>query len=138
MNPFSKYQTFLQRFLAAIIDGLIFMPFIIVDNYLHKYDASNLVFLGWMLLNTIAWSLYSIIGHGKYGQTISKKVMDIKVLDLDEMHVIGYKRAFLRESFWIVASLIVIAYCVYVMITDPEEDVILRSTLFETYMDLIT
>jgi uncharacterized RDD family membrane protein YckC len=54
--------------------------------------------------------LYVIIGHGKYGQTIGKRLMNIKVFDINEQNIIGYKRAFFREAVWFFANTILIAY----------------------------
>ena len=51
-----------------------------------------------------------MIGHGKYGQTIGKIAMDIQVLDINEMNLIGYRRAFVRESIWVVLNIVFIIY----------------------------
>lgn len=112
MNILGKYRTFGQRLLAGLIDGLIFIPFSLLDNYFHDVE-NNIVFISWQFISMITLTLYLVIGHGKYGQTLGKKVMDIKVLDLDEINLIGYKRAFLRESIWVLANTSWIIYYIY-------------------------
>lgn len=113
MTRIHKYNTFGKRFVAALIDGLIFIPFSILDNRFEHTDNKTL-FIGWTLFHTICWTLYVVIGHGKYGQTIGKRLMDIKVFDINERSLIGYKNAFLRESVWVFA---VIAGIIYLTIS---------------------
>jgi uncharacterized RDD family membrane protein YckC len=95
--------------LANIIDGLIFLPLSIVGSQVTNTNDKS-TFIGWNLFASICWLLYSVIGHGRYGQTIGKRVMAIKVLDLDENNLIGYKRAFFRESIWFFSVIIGLAY----------------------------
>jgi uncharacterized RDD family membrane protein YckC len=99
-----KYKTFVQRLFAAIIDALVFLPFIIFEQVVPVTEDKWL-YIGYNLTNTICWTLYCVIGVGKYGQTIGKKQMKIKVLSLNEKKLIGYKRAFLREAVWFFVSI---------------------------------
>lgn len=93
----NKYNTFLQRLVAPFIDALVFIPFIIFEQ-VYAVTEDKWLYIGYNLVYSICWTLYSVIGVGKYGQTIGKKVMKIKVFSLDEKSLIGYKRAFFRES----------------------------------------
>lgn len=88
----------------------MFIPYSIVEGFLENSElkvqiASDLGF-------TLLWTLYVVIGHGKYGQTLGKKAMKIKVLDISEEKLIGYKRAFLRE---LVAFLVSVSVSLYLM-----------------------
>lgn len=111
-----KYSTFGNRFLAGLIDGLLFLPLTLVAGYVIMNDRitawSDLAF------NCI-WMIYVVVGHGKYGQTIGKKLMNIKVLDKGEEKVIGYTRAFYRESIWFFLSVAAILYIVFAV--DPAD-----------------
>ena len=109
MSPTNKYNTFGKRFVAGLIDYLIFIPFTILDKKFEDTDNKT-IFIGWALFYTICWTLYVVIGHGKYGQTIGKRLMNIKVFDLNEKTLIGYKKAFLRESVWFFAIVAAIIY----------------------------
>jgi uncharacterized RDD family membrane protein YckC len=97
----NKYNTFWKRFFAGIIDGLVFFPFIIVEIIFPGINNT----WSYNLLYLVCWTLYLVIGHGKYGQTVGKRIMKIKVFDLDEKNIIGYKRAFFRESVWFFVSI---------------------------------
>jgi uncharacterized RDD family membrane protein YckC len=92
-----KYRTVGKRFFAAIIDGLLFIPFTIINSTLmHQVDLKTLTIIN--VVESIIWTLYIVIAHGKYGHTVGKKSMKLKVLDLSEENLIGYWRAFLREA----------------------------------------
>jgi len=124
-----KYQTFWHRLFAGIIDWLVFLPYGIVsamiptDSEMKIYIAADLVF-------TLLWTLYVVIGHGKYGQTLGKKAMRIKVYDISEQKLIGYQRAFLRES---ISFFISIAWSIYFFITvgDLNKKELITSGNFE-------
>jgi uncharacterized RDD family membrane protein YckC len=90
--------------MAGIIDGLVFLPLpIILGIFIDTSD--KWMFLGGELFYNVCWMVYYVVGHGKYGQTLGKKMMGIKVFNLDERTVIGYKKAFLRESVWLLVTL---------------------------------
>ncbi len=100
----NKYKTFWQRLFASIVDWLVFIPFIIFEQVVPVMD-NKWLYIGYNLTYTICWTLYSVIGVGKYGQTIGKKQMKIKIFSLDEKKLIGYKRAFFREAVWFFVSI---------------------------------
>lgn len=104
----SKYHTFWNRLFAGLIDGLIFSSLTLADDYL---DLSNkFIFVIWTIINAALGITYSVYFHGRYGQTIGKIALNIKVVDVDENSKIGYKRALYRESIWIAIELITIIY----------------------------
>jgi uncharacterized RDD family membrane protein YckC len=137
MNDFTKYKTFWQRFVAGIIDGLVFIPLMIADYFIYQEDNITL-FIAWRLINTFCWMTYIVIGHGKYGQTLGKKVMRIKVLDIDEQKMIGYSRAFFRESVWLIAEISGIIYLIYLSSATTVTDRELIKVIYEDYMSFTT
>ena len=113
--PLPKYQTITKRVIAGFIDGLVFYPFSFIIEYLSKdeygnFDEFNNAVIWWTFLQTLLWAIYVVVGHGKFGQTLGKKAMGIKVLDLDEIHTIRYKRACYRESVWIITQIVGFIY----------------------------
>ena len=112
MTVLPKYRTFAKRIIAGIIDGFVFIPLDFAGSYLLD-EFGNTFNTSWTLFQTIIWTLYVVIGHGKYGQTLGKKAMAVKVLDLDEKNLIGYKRAFIRESVWFVVSILGAIYLLF-------------------------
>lgn len=98
-----RYDTFIQRLAAAIIDGIIFAVVTFVLDIFWFSDTPP-------LLRSISYDalaiVYSVYAHGRYGQTIGKWASDIKVVQYrDETKCIGLQAAFMRDIVWI-ASLV--------------------------------
>jgi uncharacterized RDD family membrane protein YckC len=109
-----KYETIGKRVVAFLIDNLLLLlPSVMIMRnafdfqdpfrYIPLYNASG-------VLLTIIGVLYYVIAHYKYGQTIGKKITNIKVIDLSESHGITIKQAVLR-------SLVPIIFAVLGLIT---------------------
>ena len=136
INP-DKYNTFWKRLLAGLVDTIIFIPFMIGDFFINQSD-NIILFISWRLISIICWMTYIVIGHGKYGQTIGKKVMQIKVLDIDEEKTIGYLRAFIRESVWTIAEILGMSYLAYAAYTTKVNNKELIKLVYEDYMSYTT
>jgi len=116
-----QYKTFAPRFGAALIDSIFFVPL-----YLFLEEITGPVLL-WEIFTDILWCAYSIGFHGKYGQTLGKMIMKIKVVEhLNEENYIGYKKAALREIGGII--LIVIDYILRSCI-NSEDNYLITSIL---------
>jgi uncharacterized RDD family membrane protein YckC len=74
------YGTFWERFLAAIIDGLILS----IPNMLLKYMYGNTSFIYAAILG---WLYYAIQESGNNQATIGKKAMGLKVTDTDRQRI---------------------------------------------------
>jgi uncharacterized RDD family membrane protein YckC len=129
----AKYQTFWKRFFAGLFDGLLFIPvFLIAENFIAT--DNKWAFIGIEFFSTVCWLMYTIIGHGRYGQTLGKKLMGIKVLDIGEKTVIGCKRAFFRESIWFCVSIAGLIYLVYT----SRNATFIDEQMAETYDSIVT
>ena len=148
MNIKPKYQTFVKRVIANFIDGLVFIPINFIGDYFTEMFGRSFI-IPWAFADTLICTAYYVIGHGKYGQSFGKKAMAIKVLDIDEKNVIGFKRAFIRESVWFFVSLIGIFYFFYIerktdnavldlFQTSSIEDFITYTTLAWFLLELVT
>lgn len=104
-----KYQTFWRRNFAANVDFLIFFPLVLVA-FTYERSGDRTAYLIFTSLHVILFTAYMVICHGRFGHTIGKKLIGIKVLDKNEQDLIGVKRAFLRESPWFLAQLIGIIF----------------------------
>jgi uncharacterized RDD family membrane protein YckC len=110
----NKYNTFWRRLIAVVIDSLILWPIAFIDGYVE--DSANKVFftIGELLLSAI-YLTYFIFLHGKYGQTAGKKIMNIKVVDINESSLLGIRRALLRELPWLLSNIIIFTYLLIVV-----------------------
>lgn len=80
---------FWRRFLATLVDALLIttcsLPFIAVDITVYK------------IVNLLAQVVYyTVLEGGPEGQTVGKKALGIRVIDLTTGEPIGYGRAFIR------------------------------------------
>ncbi|HJV20527.1 MAG TPA: RDD family protein [Sediminibacterium sp.] len=128
MTSTCKYNIFGKRFLAGLIDSLIFIPFSMLDNKFEE-TGNKALFICWILFHTVCWTLYVVIGHSIYGQTIGKRLMGIKVFNVNEKDLISYEHAFLRESVYFFT---VIAGVIYLTI-NTSKVLILNEEIKDTY-----
>ncbi len=99
------YWTGLERLVAAIIDAIVLaLPFVVIAANTRLLSESIDRTLG--IVNTFIPLIYSVFMHYRYGQTIGKMVMKVKVVDLSGNKSISLKQAVLRDSIWIVLQLL--------------------------------
>jgi hypothetical protein len=63
--------------------------------------------------------------------------MDVKVMDVNEKDVIGYRRAFIRECVWFFAQMAGIVYLI-VSTTESVEPIAIHETYYKSIVGLIT
>ena len=82
-----KFQTLGPRFAALFIDGIIMIPFnslaAMSTDLIRTHNVPKVSFILTNLFTLIP-VIYAILLHAKYGQTLGKKVMKVKVLDISE------------------------------------------------------
>jgi len=93
----TKYSTFWPRFWASLIDGLLFAAILYIECLLFgvEYDSKDR-FL--QALNGLQFSLYAIVMHGMFGQTLGKMLTQVKVLNNETEDKINLLQALRRES----------------------------------------
>ena len=91
-----RFDTFWERFWAIAIDGFILnivlqipqffsFPFFSTSGIILAIVVSNLPYV------------YAVLMLGKYGQTIGKMIMKVKVVDNTTEDSINYSQSFMRE-----------------------------------------
>ena len=63
----------------------------LIESDITLWFASSAIY-------SLAWIFYYVFFPGKYEVTLGKWVMKLKIYDLDEKSLIGYKRSFFRVS----------------------------------------
>lgn len=58
-----RYATFGPRFVAGIIDGLVFLPVTFFDNYMSSPSRGPVVLIAWALFSYPAYWVYSVSLH---------------------------------------------------------------------------
>lgn len=103
----NKYKTFGNRFLAGLIDSfLLIIMLVILNPWLYSTQLPKAIYILHFIINSTAYYFYSVLMHGRYGQTVGKMLCNVKVIDKSEKHPITYKQAFLRDSVAIIIGLI--------------------------------
>ena len=98
-----KYATFWQRFAAARIDFFVLLPFTLIQSWLGS--ASKTAALVLVLPMTSAYLGYTIYCHGRFGQTVGKYAMGIRVLRTTGERL-GWREAWLRSSIDVAFSVL--------------------------------
>ena len=99
-----KYRTGLKRLWAAIVDGIVFMPFLLIEQWMYKTTDNTSTLFAWATFVSFAPLFYSIVLHYKNGQTIGKWVAEVKVLDISEASKLTLRQAIYRDSFYLVVA----------------------------------
>ena len=89
------YSTFGQRLAAYIIDFFVLLPLLLLHMWVGNSSKSSALFFT-IALST-AGSAYSIYCHGRYGQTIGKRAIGLRVVQLTG-EPITWRMAWLRIS----------------------------------------
>jgi len=117
-QPFmERYQTFRARFFAGIIDGFLFYPLSLFDGFFSAPERSGLTVVLWNVFLYSSYWIYSVVLHARYGQTVGKMAMKVKVLDVSETRTPGFAQAFLRDIGYILMNSVALAYLVYLFAT---------------------
>lgn len=93
-----KYQTFLPRIGASIVDSLLMIPLIFITPFIAAFLESYMPkarFFAVILLGIVS-ALYVILMHTFYGQTLGKMLVKVKVVDVYEKPII-FGQAVLRS-----------------------------------------
>lgn len=132
------YQTFWQRLGAAIIDSLVFLPITLFGSFIWgPHEDTSILWLS--LYNTLYFS-YSIIGHWKFGQTIGKKLLNVKVVQAaNENHYLTFRQALYRDIVGIVFAFFQILFLYWnVSEFHPVQSVFSSVTFIWMIIDLTT
>lgn len=111
----NRYKTFWPRLGAGFIDGILLMPFDLIDNLILKPSVPPKVIIPWLIVSCSIYWVYSVIMHTIVGQTVGKMIMKVKVVDLHEISTPVLPQAFLRDSIFILfecAGLVLMCYYV--------------------------
>ncbi|MFO1337800.1 MAG: RDD family protein [Burkholderiaceae bacterium] len=113
----TKYQTSWRRFWAAMVDGIVFVPMGFLDDWLLSPERPQLVVIGWATVAYSSYWLYSVLLHARFGQTVGKRLLGVKVLDIQEHRVPTLPQALLRDVGPVVLDTCSLVYLVYLVRT---------------------
>lgn len=114
-----RYAGFWPRLGAILIDSIVLAPVIAVSFWTLTASRTTALLIEVPL--ALAFSFYSIYFIGRWGQTVGKMALKIRVVRLDGGNV-GFTRAFYRHAIDLVFSVITSALTIYALmsVTDNE------------------
>ena len=113
-----RYNTLGRRVLAGWVDGLVFLPVSLADAwYLSAPERGAAIILIWGTLTHVSYWLYSVLLHTRYGQTLGKMAVGVKVLDVSEERIPTLRQAFLRDAGYIVLNCASLAYLFHLVLS---------------------
>lgn len=92
-----KYKTFFPRLAALLIDTFIMMPIVVFDDWFRQAEFSPLFFYIWIPVSALVFPLYTILMHARFGQTLGKMYMNVKVVDAATEEPIKFNQAVRRN-----------------------------------------
>ena len=70
-----------------------------------------------VIVESLAWLLYTVVMHARHGQTVGKMVTKVRVVDFITESKISYRQAWLREGIPVILSLGILGYEIYLILT---------------------
>ncbi|MBL7702611.1 MAG: RDD family protein [Ferruginibacter sp.] len=143
MMEITRYNTGGRRFLAAIIDGIVFYPIVFINNWIFEPGKSESLIVTWTIFITIISTLYSVLLHYKYGQTVGKMAVRIKVVDVSETRNMTFRQSFFRDCIYILIELLAVIYIVSISGTFSDKlesynNIVSNAQLLWILIELIT
>ena len=129
MNIPPRYQTFGKRFLAGIVDSIVFIPLMVADHFILQEGRPIPLLAGWAIISFMSYSVYSVVMHARYGQTLGKMATKVKVLAATETSVPGFKRSLLRDSVYIVMMIVSLFWFIVILLQDGFSAAYLESNV---------
>jgi uncharacterized RDD family membrane protein YckC len=113
-----RYEALWRRLLAGLIDGVVLAPVPLVINYISTIYTGPILFILWCGLEFSADWIYSVLFHWRYGQTLGKKVMRVKLLDISESRVPSLRQAAARDAIYIAVNSLAVVWVIYLVLVE--------------------
>lgn len=128
-----RYAGFWPRLGATVVDTVVLVPIITLSFW--TFSESRTIALAFELPIACLFALYSIYFIGRWGQTIGKMALGIKVVAVSGESA-GYLRAFYRHAVDLAFSLVTSALTLYALASVTSREFDLMD--FEARLELLT
>jgi uncharacterized RDD family membrane protein YckC len=115
----NNYATFWQRFAAMWIDFFVLLPLLVVQALLEP--VSKAAALALVIPMAAAYAGYTIFCNARFGQTLGKRVMGIRVIRLSGERI-AWREAWLRSSVEVFFSLLAVVGSFVALATIADAD----------------
>jgi uncharacterized RDD family membrane protein YckC len=100
----NRYSTFSRRLWSGPVDGCVLWPLDTAALLLVGSNPPRAIGLLGLLVQQLGWFAYTVLMHGKYGQTVGKMTTMVRAFDVRTETPISYRQAHLREGIPAAAS----------------------------------
>jgi len=104
-NPAERYSTFGPRFWTGSVDGCVLWPIGFITSVLFSLNVPKGLAALVIIVESLAWLVYTVVMHARYGQTVGKMVTKVQVVDFRTEGKISWRQAWLREGIPMLLSL---------------------------------
>src|SRR5882724_2398788 len=113
----SRYSTFGPRFWTGFVDSCVLWPLGFVTSALLSLNVPRGVASLLIIVNSLAWLVYTVVMHARYGQTVGKMATKVRVVDFRTEGKISWSQAWLREGIPMFLSLGFLGYEIFAVWT---------------------
>jgi uncharacterized RDD family membrane protein YckC len=99
-----RYSTFGPRFWTGSVDSCVLWPLGFITTVLLGLNIPGVLAALLVVVESLAWLVYTVVMHARYGQTVGKMVTKVRVVDFRTEGSISWRQAWLREGIPIVLS----------------------------------
>ncbi len=110
-----KYDTFGPRFCTGFVDNVVLWPVGFVSMWLLFIEPPIAIAAVAIVGRDLLWLAYTVLLHAKYGQTVGKRVCQVKVVDSRTEGPLTFRQALLRESIPLALGLGFAVYQIYAL-----------------------
>jgi uncharacterized RDD family membrane protein YckC len=111
-----RYSTIAARFFAGILDGLVFVPIFVLSRFIDSPNDGVALFLTWSAFVYCSFWLYTVLFHWRTGQTLGKRAVGVKVLDVSESRLPSLQQALLRDIGYIILNTLALIHLFYLVL----------------------
>jgi uncharacterized RDD family membrane protein YckC len=104
-DPSLRYSTFGPRFWTGWVDGCVLWPIGFITSVLLSLNVPKGLAALLIMVESLAWLIYTVVMHARYGQTVGKMVANVQVVDFPTEGKISWGQAWLREGIPMLLSL---------------------------------
>lgn len=114
-NP-DRYKTIFKRMLAFIIDcAFIIIPSVVIEYTVFDWDYKSIPSLVFDLSISIVFLIYNVSLHSIFGQTIGKRFMHLRLLDISERNSPGWLSSIKKETSYILLDIPIKIYILFLV-----------------------
>jgi uncharacterized RDD family membrane protein YckC len=112
-----RYRTFGPRFWTGAVDTCVFLPLTVTISFLLSLNIPRFLAAMLVVIQNLAWLVYTVTMHARYGQTIGKMVTKVRVVNFRTEGKISWGQAWLRDGIPVLLSLGLVGYQVYELLS---------------------